>query len=130
MRPVTLLLCAVLVVLCARGVASPQTSSTGAVSGRVVDSRSDAVAGAEVELRNSATGLSQRQLTNGAGQYVFSPVTPGDYGLSVRMRGFRQASVSGLKVEVMKSARVRRAKLYYLRDLKGKAARMKDIPKQ
>ena len=34
------------------------------------------------------------------------------------------------KVEVTKSARVRRAKLYYLRDLKGKAARMKDSAKQ
>jgi large subunit ribosomal protein L19 len=33
------------------------------------------------------------------------------------------------KVEVMRSARVRRAKLYYLRDLKGKAARMKDAAK-
>src|ERR687891_2580507 len=30
------------------------------------------------------------------------------------------------KVEVMRSAKVRRAKLYYLRELKGKAARMKD----
>jgi large subunit ribosomal protein L19 len=30
------------------------------------------------------------------------------------------------KVEVLRSARVRRAKLYYLRDLKGKAARMKE----
>jgi large subunit ribosomal protein L19 len=30
------------------------------------------------------------------------------------------------KVEVVRSAKVRRAKLYYLRDLKGKAARMKD----
>ena len=30
------------------------------------------------------------------------------------------------KVEVMRSAKVRRAKLYYLRDLKGKAARMKE----
>ena len=30
------------------------------------------------------------------------------------------------KVEVLRSAKVRRAKLYYLRDLKGKAARMKD----
>ena len=28
------------------------------------------------------------------------------------------------KVEVVRSAKVRRAKLYYLRDLKGKAARM------
>ena len=33
------------------------------------------------------------------------------------------------KVEVMRSAKVRRAKLYYLRDLKGKAARMKDSQK-
>ena len=33
------------------------------------------------------------------------------------------------KVEVVRSAKVRRAKLYYLRDLKGKAARMKDAVK-
>ena len=34
------------------------------------------------------------------------------------------------KVEVTRSAKVRRAKLYYLRELKGKAARMKDAAKQ
>ena len=34
------------------------------------------------------------------------------------------------KVEITRSAKVRRAKLYYLRDLKGKAARMKDGAKQ
>ena len=31
------------------------------------------------------------------------------------------------KIEVVRSARVRRAKLYFLRELKGKAARMKDV---
>ena len=30
------------------------------------------------------------------------------------------------KIETVRSARVRRAKLYFLRDLKGKAARMKE----
>ena len=30
------------------------------------------------------------------------------------------------KIDVVRSAKVRRAKLYYLRDLKGKAARMRD----
>jgi large subunit ribosomal protein L19 len=30
------------------------------------------------------------------------------------------------KIEVVRSAKVRRAKLYYLRDLRGKAARMRD----
>jgi len=33
------------------------------------------------------------------------------------------------KVEVLRSAKVRRAKLYYLRDLKGKAARMRETQK-
>jgi large subunit ribosomal protein L19 len=31
------------------------------------------------------------------------------------------------KIEVVRTARVRRAKLYFLRELKGKAARMKDV---
>ena len=31
------------------------------------------------------------------------------------------------KIDVVKHARVRRAKLYYLRDLRGKAARLKEI---
>jgi large subunit ribosomal protein L19 len=31
------------------------------------------------------------------------------------------------KVEVVRSAKVRRAKLYFLRELKGKAARMKEV---
>ncbi|MGP0565845.1 50S ribosomal protein L19 [Nitrospina sp. 32_T5] len=34
------------------------------------------------------------------------------------------------KVEVVKHARVRRAKLYYLRELRGKAARLKEIKVQ
>src|SRR5881275_3108870 len=34
------------------------------------------------------------------------------------------------KIEVTRSAKVRRAKLYYLRDLKGKAARMREGQKQ
>jgi large subunit ribosomal protein L19 len=31
------------------------------------------------------------------------------------------------KVEVLRSNKVRRAKLYYLRDLRGKAARLKEV---
>ena len=33
------------------------------------------------------------------------------------------------KIEVVRTARVRRAKLYFLRDLKGKAARMRETKK-
>lgn len=41
-------------------------------------------------------------------------------------RIFPMHSPSIDKIEVMRSARVRRAKLYFLRELKGKAARMKE----
>ena len=34
------------------------------------------------------------------------------------------------KIDVVRSAKVRRAKLYYLRGLKGKAARLKEVEKQ
>ena len=33
------------------------------------------------------------------------------------------------RIEVVRGAKVRRAKLYFLRDLKGKAARMKEVKK-
>src|ERR1700746_3620189 len=34
------------------------------------------------------------------------------------------------KVELLRSSQVRRAKLYYLRSLRGKAARLKDVEKE
>lgn len=102
-RRLTTVLFAVLITLAGHGVAQAQTSSTSAVSGRVVDAHGDALAGAEVELRNTATGLSQKQLSNSLGGYVFSPVVPGEYTIGVHLKGFRHARVTGLKVEVTKS---------------------------
>jgi len=34
------------------------------------------------------------------------------------------------RVELLRSSKVRRAKLYYLRALKGKAARLKDVDRE
>ena len=34
------------------------------------------------------------------------------------------------KVEIVRSSKVRRAKLYYLRNLRGKAARLKDVDRE
>lgn len=48
------------------------------------------------------------------------------YGVGVE-KTFPVHSPSLDKIEVMRRGRVRRAKLYYLRNLTGKAARIKDI---
>src|SRR6266566_1960473 len=45
-------------------------------------------------------------------------------------RIFPESSRGVDKVELMRSSKVRRAKLYYLRGLRGKAARLKDVEKE
>ena len=102
-RGLTFLLCACALVALQHAGVRAQTSSTGVVSGRVSDGAGAFVAGAEVELQSAATGEGRRQVTGGAGQYAFPRVTPGEYRLRVRARGFRQARVSRLRVEVAKS---------------------------
>ncbi|MGE0043213.1 MAG: 50S ribosomal protein L19 [Vicinamibacterales bacterium] len=42
-------------------------------------------------------------------------------------RIFPMHSPSVSKIEIVRSAKVRRAKLYFLRELRGKAARMKEV---
>jgi len=48
------------------------------------------------------------------------------YGVGVE-RVFPMHSPQIQKLEVLRSAKVRRAKLYYLRERKGKAARLKEV---
>ena len=95
--------CAAAALFSPHALAWAQTSATGAMAGRVVDRNGAAVPGAEVELRSAATGESQKQVSGGTGQYAFPRVTPGEYDLRVRARGFRLARVSRLRVEVAKS---------------------------
>jgi len=53
-------------------------------------------------------------------------VRKASYGISIE-RIFPLNSKLVQKIEVKKHSRVRRAKLYYLRKLKGKAARLKEL---
>lgn len=49
------------------------------------------------------------------------------HGIGVE-RTFRLHSPRIEKIEVLRRAKVRRAQIYYLRDLRGKAARLKEAP--
>jgi large subunit ribosomal protein L19 len=61
----------------------------------------------------------------GAGMKASFTVRKVSFGIGVE-RVFPVHSKMIRKVEVVRKANVRRAKLYYLRDLKGKAARLKE----
>jgi large subunit ribosomal protein L19 len=61
----------------------------------------------------------------GAGMKASFTVRKVSFGIGVE-RVFPVHSKMIRKIEVVRKANVRRAKLYYLRDLKGKAARLKE----
>ncbi|HXJ06933.1 MAG TPA: carboxypeptidase-like regulatory domain-containing protein [Candidatus Acidoferrum sp.] len=80
-----------------------QTATTGTVIGTVSDPSGAAVADAAVVLRNRATNNQATQTTNGAGQYTFVNVAPGEYEVTVKKEGFRSSTVTSLNVDVTKS---------------------------
>lgn len=64
------------------------------------------------------------RIRNSSGGSTFT-VRKVSYGVGVE-KIFPLHSPSILKVEIIRQAKVRRAKLYYLRSLRGKAARLKE----
>lgn len=66
-----------------------QTSS-GTISGRVVDPSGAAVPGAEVRLVNQATNAARVLTTTESGDFVITEVQPGTFTLTVKAAGFKQ----------------------------------------
>ncbi len=101
---------AVIVVLLAAAVVMPQASAQSATAGAVVGTVSDqsgaVIQKADVQLTNVDTNATQTQTTNEIGGFAFPTVTPGNYRITVKMTGFRTATVSNLAVEVNKSVTV------------------------
>ena len=79
-----------------------QGSGTSTVAGTVVDSSGAMVQSANVEVRDKNTNVARRTSTNGAGQFAFENVLPGDYAIAVNKEGFRPAELN-VKVDVGRS---------------------------
>jgi len=80
-----------------------QSTTTGTVTGTVVDEAKAAVAGATVTLSNKYTGAVLTTTSNSAGIYLFASVPPGEYKLRCSAKGFSTAEVPDVIVEVTKS---------------------------
>jgi hypothetical protein len=70
-------------------VAAFAQSSSGTVSGRVVDPTGAAVAGAEVQILNQADRNLRNFTSTASGDFAFPNLDPGDYTLTVKMAGFK-----------------------------------------
>jgi len=103
MRSLMRTLSAILVVSTLSGIMWAQTASTGTVLGLVTDPTGAVVPGATVELEDAATKAVRSVTTNVAGRYVFVALPPGTYSIRTTARGFQQAEVSSVVVEVTKS---------------------------
>ena len=74
--------------------ASAQTS-TGSISGRVVDSSGQVIADAQVKLTNERSGDLRETATNSTGDFVVPALIPGPYSITVQAKGFRQFKSQG-----------------------------------
>jgi len=83
-----------------------QTAASSTVTGTVTDKTGATVPNAKVELEDIDTKAKTSVTTGNDGSYTFPSVRPGNYSVAVSAKGFRQAVVSGVKVEIGKSALV------------------------
>lgn len=77
-----------------------QLTSAGAISGQVTDAQNAAIQSAVVVLKDTSTGNAQTVTTNEAGRYIFLNVSPGVYELTVSHPGFKQARLTGQRLQV------------------------------
>jgi hypothetical protein len=75
-------------------------TSTGDITGRVLDPQGNAVAGATVTAKNIATGATRSTTTNDVGEYTLTQLTPGTYEVTTEAKGFARALQKGLEVNV------------------------------
>src|SRR5256885_121850 len=82
------------------------SSDLSTVTGTVSDKTGATVPNARVDLEDVDTKAKTSVTTGSDGGYTFPSVRPGNYSITVSGKGFRQSVVTGVRVEVGKSALV------------------------
>jgi Carboxypeptidase regulatory-like domain len=75
-----------------------QRSDRGIIGGLVTDAQGAALPGAAVIVRNEATGVESVLASNHAGAYTSAPLVLGPYSITVSLRGFKKAVVTGIEL--------------------------------
>ncbi|MBL8114441.1 MAG: TonB-dependent receptor [Acidobacteria bacterium] len=75
-------------------------SSTGTVSGTVVDESGGVLPGATVTAKNVGTGASRTVVSGGSGGFTFALLPVGTYDVSAGLSGFATARTPNVKVDI------------------------------
>ncbi len=73
---------------------------SASLEGTIHDSSGAAIAHAEVVLTETATGVHQKTISSGAGDFLFTQLTPGAYSVDVTATGFKRLSRQGITASV------------------------------
>jgi hypothetical protein len=84
--------------------AAGQSSTSAKLSGSITDPAGAIVPHAQVTATNTGTGLSVTGQSDGAGNYAFNSLPPGQYTLSVTLAGFAPLTETGVVLTVGQSA--------------------------
>ncbi len=69
------------------------------INGAVTDASGARIAGAGVELKSAATGLHRSTVTDERGVYEITPLSVGNYTLTIAAKGFRPTTVDGIDLK-------------------------------
>src|SRR6266404_3900845 len=84
-----------------------QTANTGAIAGSVSDPSGAPVAGAAVVIKSQATEEERDLTTDAEGIFSVPFLTPGNYDLTVRMRGFKLLVLKSVQVQITEVSRLK-----------------------
>ena len=87
-RYIRLLVTALLIATMAAPVLVAQTSTTGAIEGKITDSSGAPLPGVTVELTSPNLQGTKTDVTDSKGMFRFSLLPPGTYGLTATLAGF------------------------------------------
>ena len=91
-------LIAMLSVFCFLNVQGQAQSSSGTISGHVIDSTGGVVVNADVQLINQNTSVVINTKVLSSGDFIFADVQPGTFVVVVKMAGFKELRKEGLRL--------------------------------
>ncbi len=88
------------------GTAAFAQLQSGRIVGTVFDPQRAGIPGATVTVMNLATNIARTAQTDAEGNYVITPLDPGNYRVTAEISGFQTAVREGLSLTVGQAARV------------------------